>query len=165
MAGQTKSAVRGMQAERRFEEIAVSLTGTLPIVAVRHASRALDSRGVDFIITLTVSSSENIRVPVQVKSSEWGVQKYQAKYKHYEYHRIIIIVVNSHRTNVDIVNELCTALKNILNTGMRYDVFFAMLDGASQSLVERRKNKRVGRKTPVRRKNWKGNTLHLIPQF
>ncbi len=150
MRGKSNSMIRGNRAEDRFKEIAVSLTDKLPIIKVLHTDRSIDARGLDFIITLTTDHDEEIHVPVQVKSSDCGARKFQAKYTSVEYHNVIIIIVNDGRTDTEILSELYDALRSVLLDGIRYDLLFAKLEWVSNGSSKPSTKPRFCRKSMYR---------------
>lgn len=119
--------VKGECAEKRLINIARSLKKADHsfVRSVRKASPRLDKYGVDIIIFLhSLCGKNDIKVPVQVKSSYLGVVDYCKKHPFCVTEGVITIVVNDRFSDDDIRTVLERELKKVQSSGKDFTRLF-----------------------------------------
>jgi hypothetical protein len=161
-------AKRGKDAEERAQRILRTLADVLPIQSVECATQRQDSKGVDLTVVLTLSGRE-VRVPVQVKSSESSACSYRKKYPTYvPIHRVILVVVNEKKTDEDLSSELKEALTAIIKDKITFDAFFEQIESptnAANVIPLRRKMQPFLAEAPILGRRKKVKYIRFIPAF
>ena len=81
------------------------------------------------MVVVLSTDEQDVRVPVQVKSSVTKAKAYRKKYPTYlPVHHIILVVVNESKTDEILSLELETALEHIIKNGITFEEFFKKID-------------------------------------
>jgi len=116
--------------------IARSLKGKVPWIGkITRTGTKLDMVGVDILIyirplivhTDRKTHRNDIKVPIQVKSSMVGLRKYYEKHPQKVDAGVIVIVVNDDHTDLEIQSQLLGRLEYIREAGNDFCDFFKEL--------------------------------------
>lgn len=119
---------KGERAEVRFISIARSLKSSVFVRSVRKASHHFDKHGIDvFVYVHSLHGKRDIKVPIQVKSSFYGVLDYHQKHPQCVEVGVVVIVVNDGFTDDQIREVLQKRLDAIQWMGKDYSDFYASL--------------------------------------
>ncbi len=121
--------MKGNDAEGRFFDIVRSIKdSSLPkIRRIRRTGSQFDQLGVDFVVFLIRSDSRDIKVPFQIKSSYPAVKKFYKTHPTYKHLGVILIVINSYRSDDEISKEIVARLNKVLFEHRNYDEFFKLI--------------------------------------
>lgn len=117
----------GEMAERRFSEALSVCTNEEPawFYGVEEASSFLDVRGVDFIAWVKYPHQrEPLPVPIQVKSSVRGQQRYYEKHPQAKNADVVVVIVGRKLSPAGIRQELFRKLSRVRDKRVLYRSFF-----------------------------------------
>jgi hypothetical protein len=122
--------LRGRNAEERFVRVVRSLKIQLPWIGkVRRTGPKLDRVGVDVsIFVKPLMGRKDIKIPVQIKSSDAGRRSFLVEYPESVSAGILLFVINEHYTDLDLRNAVKKMLEEIREAGGDSHSFFKNLD-------------------------------------
>lgn len=122
---------KGRLAEERFLGLAVELIRDKSwVVSLTPASPVHDFQGVDAIITIELRNGDLCRVPVQVKSSESGVQHHLRRYKSHWVYRVVYSIVNDDVTDARVLARLEHDLLHVRLNNYTYDELLVEIESS-----------------------------------
>lgn len=117
---------KGSDGEQRFFDVAKPEQIACWVVSVESATGQQNARGIDAVVTIKRrGTNELVRVPIQVKSSQHGVECYYLSRLSYWWNRVPCVVVNEERSDGNILAQLRAQLDHPRKHRYDFEEIFA----------------------------------------
>ncbi len=123
-----KDEIKGAETESRFLRVCNTKTAKTPswFIRVKESPIPWDLRGIDaFAYFFPLDGKKRIKVPIQIKSSRAGKEKFIKHYSAYMVENVFVIVVTSNKSDDAIRRELYTELKRIRDAEINFVEFLS----------------------------------------
>lgn len=133
--------LRGKEAEGGFVFLARALQTTVPwLIKINCPGRKLDASGIDVIAAIEpLKSKRLVKVPIQIKSSEIGVQQYQKKRPDCIAAGVIVVVINEMLTDESISKIFLRQLTLLREQEKDFVLFFQAIKTKHRHIVYTRR--------------------------
>lgn len=128
---------RGHESETRLYAILNEKDADTPswFLDIKQADLIFDAGGIDAFIRIRVEGkSIPIDIPVQIKSSNWGVGLHNTKFPELWIAQVPVFVVNDSKSDAMIRKEVFDSLADIRNKGLTFDSIISSIIRERRSL-------------------------------
>ena len=124
-----ESYKKGKEAELRFLKVINTNFLNKPywLKRVEKAPKQYDLRGVDMLALVQLSDTEEVILPLQIKSSLQGLKAFKSDHSAYVAKMVPVVVVNNWCNDENICIRTCSLLRRIRSSGPQYLSFFEYL--------------------------------------
>ncbi len=127
--------LKGLEAEERFLCVVRKLLKRPWLQEIRQAPPNYDACGIDAVARIQrKSDGEFIRVPVQIKSSEAGVEYHFAKRPDHWFARVVCVVVSDKMASKAVARAFEKALEHVRTHGYDFEDLFREIEETSVPL-------------------------------